>query len=64
MTSRYDSIEPPTTCMIRVFRGGVGYDQRPLTCSVAHSKRVITRLRQKGRKVTFIFFSGMGLGLE
>ena len=61
--NRYDSIEAPTTCCIRVFRDRVWYDQRPLMCSVAHSERVITRLRQKGRKVTFIFLSGMGLGL-
>ena len=60
--NRYDPIEPPVTCCIRMLRDGAWYDQRPLTTSVAHSKKVIDRLLRKGRQVTFIFFSGMGLG--
>lgn len=60
--NRYDPIEQPTTCCIRVFRDGIWYDQRPICGSVSHSKKVIERLKRKGRKVTFIFFAGMGLG--
>lgn len=61
VTSRYEPIEEPTTCMIRVKRGNTWYDQRPLGCSIAYSKKVIERLRRKGRKVKVVWFSGMGL---
>lgn len=61
--SRYDPIEAPATCMIRIFRDGVWYDQRPLASSVAHSKKVIGRLLRKGRTIKYVWLSGMGLGL-
>ncbi len=60
--NRHESIEQPTTCMIRVKRGNTWYDQRPLRCSIAYSKKVIERLRRKGREVKVIWFSGLGLG--
>ena len=59
----YDPIEPPVTCCIRVLRDGVWYDQRPLECPVAHSRKVIDRLLRKGRTIKYIWFSGMGLGI-
>ncbi len=59
--NREDSIEEPTICMVRVKRGNVWYDQRPLGCFVARSKRIIERLRQMGKEIRVVWLTGMGL---
>lgn len=61
--NRYDPIEA-TDCMIRIRRGDVWYQMRPLIASVAHSRRVIERLRRRGRTVHVTWVSGMGLNLN
>ncbi len=58
LNSRYDPIEEPTTCMIRVLRGNQWYQMRPLISSIAHSRKVISRLRHKGREVSAVWLSG------
>ncbi len=58
---RTDPIESPTTCMIRIERDGMWYDMRPLTHPTIVSRRIIARLRRKGRVVWVKWFTGMGL---
>ncbi len=61
---RYASIKMPLTCMIRIEREkNVWYDMRPLEYSVEKSRRIIARLRRKGRNVSVIWLEGMGLGI-
>lgn len=58
--NRHTPIEAPVTCMLRIFRDGCWYDMRPLFTSIAYSRKVISRLRRKGRKVSVRWLSGMG----
>lgn len=60
--SRYDSIESPVLCMIRIFKNEKWYQLRPLDCSMAKSRKIIARLRRMGRIVNVTWLSGMGLG--
>ena len=60
---RYDPIEPPTTCMIQIFRNNSWYQMRPLGVSIERSLRIIARLRRRGRIVKAIWLQGMGLGI-
>lgn len=60
MTSRYDLIEAPVACMIRILRESTWYQMRPLMYSVLQSKRIIARLRRKGRVVNVTWVEGMG----
>ena len=67
--NRHDLAEEPTTCMIRIKRGNNWYQMRPLPTdgcfvTVAYSKKIIERLRRKGREVNVVWLTGMGLGLE
>jgi len=61
--SRYDPIEVPTTCFIRILRGDTWYEMSPLMSSISRSREIISRLRRKGRTVNARWLSGMGLGL-
>ena len=61
--SRYDPIEIPTTGMIRIFKNGNWCQMRPLYSSVERMKRVVARLRKKGRIVEATWLQGMGLGI-
>ena len=67
--SRYDPIPETVTCMIRVKRNNIWYDQRPLVAdgcfvTVEYCKRVVERLRRKGREVKVVWLTGMGLGID
>lgn len=64
LKSRYDPTEVPTTCMIRIKRGDKWYEMRPLPSPISHSKRVVERLKRKGRDIKVVWLSGMGLGLD
>ena len=62
INSRHESIEEPTVCMICVKRGDKWYQMRPLSEPIAHSKKVISRLRSKGREISERWVVRMGLG--
>lgn len=49
----------PVTCMIRVFRDGMWFDQKPLLATEERAKEIIARLRSKGRKVMFKVWYGL-----
>jgi hypothetical protein len=61
--SRYEPIPAPITTMIRILRKGKWYQQQPLECSYERAKKIIDRLRRKGRKVEVTFLTGIGLGV-
>jgi hypothetical protein len=58
--SRFDSIESPITTLIRIKRDGAWYQMRPLLEPLERVKRIVGRLRRKGREVKFTYFEGMG----
>ena len=67
--NRYDPIPQGATCMIRIKRGKIWYDMRPLHAdgcfvTVEYVKRVIERLRRMGKTVKVVWLTGMGLGIS
>lgn len=57
---RYDPIEAPATCMIRIKRDGKWYQMRSLAMPISYSRRVIARLRRMGREVNVTWLQGVG----
>lgn len=69
MVSRYDPTPETATCMIRIKRDGIWYDQKPLVAdgcfvTVEYCKRVVGRLRKMGKTVKVVWLTGMGLGIS
>ena len=62
--SRYDPIEAPSVCMVRVWNGNNSRDLRPRTHSVEKMKTILSRARRRGTKYKATFIVGMGLGMS
>jgi hypothetical protein len=63
ITSRYQPIEPPLTCHLRI-TGKTGTYDRMRDYTIDHGRKVISRLRRMGKTVEVTWFEGMGLGIE
>ena len=63
VNSRYDTIEPPLTCHLRI-TGKAGTYDRMRDYTLKHGRKVIARLRRMGRTVEVTWLEGMGLGIE
>ena len=57
---RYEPIELPVFCNIRILRKDKWYDMRPLCVPVKRAKKIVSRLRRMGRTVRVTWIEGMG----
>ena len=63
INSRYESIEPPLTCHLRITGDSGTYD-RMRDYTIEYGRKVIVRLRRMGKTVEVTWLEGMGLGIE
>ena len=63
LNSKYQPIEPPLTCHLRI-TGRAGTYDRIRGYNIDHGCKVIARLRRMGKQVEVIWLEGMGLGIE
>lgn len=61
MVSRYDPTPEPITCILRVFRDEIWYEQHQLPYyTVGKCRKIIKRMRRMGKIVSVTWLTGMG----